>query len=224
MKRTLAMLALTAAWGGMMLGVLTAAEPEKTATKPASTKPAASKPTTKPTSNPVALRGAYMQMNKVLHFTDEQIAKILDLETQHERAAADWKAANGSKLTAADEALAKAKEAQTALDAERKAIDAKFSKLTMDVVTDEQKAQWREFNVVKAVKDRLGKTALTDAQDQKLRAGYVEQSKGLDLSDDKIRAEFTGRLAGWVEKEVLTDAQREVTKKPAAPTPTSKPA
>ncbi len=176
-------------------------------------------PRTKPARKEPLLRGAHAIMAKVCGLSEEQQKKIAELNAARNKALEEWQQANAEKLKAAE---ARAKAAREAKDAEagkkareelsalRKGQDeivAKSQAEILAVLTDEQKAKWRKYNAVRAVRSRFRGVKFTDEQIAKIEAA-CGQAEGLDSDDPKARAAALAKLSAQVEKDVLTEQQR----------------
>jgi len=205
-------LALAPGWGQEG-----AAKPEKP--KPKVKKPAPKKP---------RLAGMHAQMAKICGLSQQQSDKIIAANKLRREARKEFDDANGAKIKALQKELKE-------LYAKRNEIDADGQAAIMAVLTDEQKATWQQYLVIRTIKMKLARTKLTEDQLETINAEYVRAAVGVDLSNDKDRRGLTSKLLRHVQREVLTDAQRlELSKprepkkpgkkKPAAAKPKAKPA
>lgn len=176
-----------------------AARPEKP--KPKVKKPAAKKP---------GLKGMHAQMAKVCGLSQEQTDKIIAANKLRHEAMKAFNDANGAKIKALQKELKE-------LHAKRNEIDADGQAAIMAVLTDEQKATWNQWQVIRVIQIKLAKAKLTEDQLEAIKAEYVRAAVGVDLSNAKDRENLTKKLYMHVQKEVLTDAQRLELSKPKEP-------
>jgi Spy/CpxP family protein refolding chaperone len=228
MKRLALCLALAAALG-FVTSTLWAQEVKQEAKK--EDKPAKPKEGPAKEKKPI-LMGAHAEMAKACALTEEQQKKIADLNEARQKALKEFEAANAEKLTAAREDLKKATEAKdkdaakkaqdaiAAINTQRMEIDKKAQADIMAVLTPEQAAKWQEYQVLRTVQMRYRKAELTEEQMGKVKEACSKAIAGVDLKDEKARAEIVKKLSEQVEKDILTDAQREALKpKPAEKKP-----
>ena len=176
-----------------------AAEPEKP--KPKVKKPAPRKP---------RLAGTHAQMAKVCGLSQEQTDKIIAANKLRHEARKEFNDANGAKIKALQKEL-------NDLYAKRKKIEADGLAAIMAVLTDEQKAAWNQYLVIRTVQRKFARAKLTEDQLETIKAEYVRAAVGVDLSNDKDRQSLTNKLLWHVQKEILTDAQRLELSKPREP-------
>ena len=176
-----------------------AARPEKP--KPKVKKPAAKKP---------GLKGMHAQMATVCGLSQEQTDKISAANKLRHEAMKAFNDANGAKIKALQKELKE-------LHAKRNEIDADGQAAIMAVLTDEQKATWNQWQVIRVIQIKLAKAKLTQDQLEAIKAEYVRAAVGVDLSNAKDRENLTKKLYMHVQKEVLTDAQRLALSKPKEP-------
>ena len=127
-----------------------------------------------------------------------------------------------------DDLLAARRKSLAELDAARAEIVDKGQADVMNLLTPEQKATWYEHLAIKTMEGRFKTANLTPDQITKLKAAWVEVSKGVNLADDKARQDAYKKLNVKVE-ELLTVEQQAAMKaaKPAktnADKPGEKPA
>ncbi len=185
--------------------------------EPAPPKPKAEKPEKeRPKPKEPILRGTHAQMAKLCQLSEDQQKKIAELEKQR---AADLKELQ-EKVKAAKDAQAEARKGQDK-EALKKANDAfreaneEVQKATrkwwmeiLGVLTPEQKAKWYEYVVMQQIQARFKSAKLTQEQLDKIKAAYVEQTTGVDLAEDKARAQAMAKLSAYVMQDVLTGEQR----------------
>lgn len=104
-----------------------------------------------------------------------------------------------------------------ALVAEREELNRKFTAKVLALLTPEQKSTWDQHQLVEQALRAFKGVTLTDEQTAKVKAKAAELAKGVDFAKDKPRQEATGKLRDYIEKDVLTDAQKAALK--AAPSP-----
>lgn len=171
----------------------------------------------KPKPKKPLLRGEYGMMARVCQLSEEQQKKIAEMVPERGR---EQNQIN-EKLKAAKAALAevrkgKDKEAiKKAQDDQRKLLDErnenakKWQTKILGVLEPEQKAKWLEFTVIRRIKSRFPKVKFTDDQEDKLKAAYVAQTTGVDLTEEKARRLAVNKLVGHVRAKILTDQQRQ---------------
>jgi len=181
-------------------------------------------------------------MANVLNFTDDQKAKLAEIAKARETALADWEKENGQgqklkdarkELEAArkagdKDAIAKAREQITPLEAAREKVLAPFHKQVMDLLTPDQKALWAEHNLVAGINTRLKNRGieLSDEQTAKVKELAKDSAKQLaELKDDteKGRGEIHQKLWKEVREQVLTPEQKAKLEPNATTNSTSRP-
>lgn len=167
------------------------------------------------------LTGEYAIMAEELALSDAQKNQLREKIAAKEAAIKAWSDANRRRQNelkkSADEAQAnkdadKAKEFGNALkqlEGERDAVIAKADAEIDAVLTPDQRQKWEGVRAFRAVSARLKKVELTDAQTQEIKARCVAASTALATSDRKARMTAMQSLMNSIDKEVLTDAQRE---------------
>ena len=178
------------------------------AEKPEKPKPRVKKPA--PRKVKPRLAGAHAQMAKVCGLSEEQTEKLIAANKARHEAMKEFNEANGEKMKALRKEL-------NELYAKRRKIDADGQTAVMAVLTDEQKATWRQYMVMRTVKAKFGRAKLTEDQLEKIKAEYVKAAVGVDMSKERDRRNLTFKLVRYVQKEVLTDAQRLELSKPPEP-------
>lgn len=232
MWRRRTILALTASIG-VFSGSALAAEPSgpkdgKPAEKP---KQAARDDNDKKSSNKAlkapttqvkdGLTGEYAIMAEELALSDAQKNQLIEKIAAKEAAIKAWTDKNRARQAelkrSADDAQTnknadKAKEFNTALrqlESERDAVISKADAEIDAVLTPDQLQKWEGIRAFRAVSARLKKVELTDAQTQEIKARCVAASTALATSDRKARMAAMQSLMNSIDKEVLTDAQRD---------------
>jgi Spy/CpxP family protein refolding chaperone len=177
--------------------------------------------------------GMYGQMIKVCNLTEDQQAKIKDIEQERDKAVAAFHTENAEKLKAAREALGEASKSQDK-DAIQKAskdyqeasaplaeIYKRAQAQVMDLLTPEQKATWQEYQVMNSIRGMFGRAKLTDDQWAKIKAAYADLAKDKDARTEDIVRKLSAEVKG-----MLTDEQKEAMKvnpwinvKPGQPLP-----
>ena len=182
-----------------------------------------------------ALRAAHAIMAKVCELSEDQKKEIAKIRDAGVEAAKQWKQDNAEKLKELQESLNKAKEAGdeeaikkataelAAVKAQLAAISKKTRAEIMAVLTDEQKAKWHKYSLFTSVKRRFKAANLTDEQIEQIKALCDKTDPNVDLSDDKARLKVLHSLYAQVEKDILTDEQREAVAPKRLPEPTTKP-
>lgn len=118
-----------------------------------------------------------------------------------------------------EDLLAARRKSLAELDAARAEIVDKGQADVMNLLTPEQKATWYVHLAIKTMEGRFKAANLTPDQITKIKAAWVEVSKGVNLADDKARQEAYKKLNVKVE-ELLT-AEQQAAMKPAKPVKTN---
>ncbi len=116
------------------------------------------------------------------------------------------------KLTAEQEEQVKAAYVKLAAGAEaatRKGRSTLLAKLYAQVEKEILTPQQRTDVAVASLIRRFYRAKLTDEQKAKIKALFVEQSAGVDLTDAKARAQLYNKLYTHIREQILTDEQRE---------------
>lgn len=164
------------------------------------------------------LRGEYFIMTKVCQLSLQQQKKIAKLAAQSKKAQQEiyekLKAARAARAEARKskdkDAIKKADAGYRKVAAERSEISKKWRKQIQGELEPEQRATWQEFTVVREIKRRLPGVKLTQDQQDKLKAAYVEQTTGVDLADEKARRAAVMKLAAHVMTKIITEQQRQI--------------
>ncbi len=197
--------------------------------------------TSKPAKAEAALKPPYSMIAGQLKLSDDMKASI----AQKTKLLYDWQAANQEKMTAAEkavkdakagddkDALAKAQAALKPIKDEEKALQVKVRKEVMDLLTDDQKADWVGAETGNMIKGHLSKLAgkkieFTDEQAAKfkdLAKAAAKEILALKDADEKATKAIREKLMADVKEKVLTDEQRKALEAKAAeePKPTEKP-
>lgn len=205
MKPLKTVLLAAAAMLGLALGHAWSQEGAEAPKKP---KPRVKKPA--PRKVKPRLGGTHAQMAKVCKLSEEQTGKIIAANKARKEATKEFMEANGEKMKALQKEL-------NELYAKRRKIDADGQAAVMAVLTDEQKATWQQYMIMRTVKGRFSRAKLTEDQLEKIKAEYVRAAVGVDMSNQRDRRNLTYKLIRHVQKEVLTDAQRLELSKPPEP-------
>jgi hypothetical protein len=172
------------------------------------------------------LHGAHAQMQKVCNLTEQQVARMVEINQKRKAAEKQWDAEHGQQLKAAraraaearkggdKQAAAEARKEVRKLQADRGQHAEAAQKEIMALLTDEQKAQWREYIVLRTVRGRLRGVELSEDQQTRLKEAIAAMTKDVDLDDRKARAAAYNTIYQYAFKEVLTDPQREQLKAP----------
>jgi Spy/CpxP family protein refolding chaperone len=164
-------------------------------------------------------------MFKDVGLSEEQVKKINELAEARNKAMQDFQKANADKMkeiqTAMMEAsknkdedgVRRAREDMQKLYAPMSELQKKTQEDIMSVLTAEQKAKWQEAQDVNRVIWRFWAAKLTEEQKAKIKTLVAEAMLGVDREDRKALSEATAKASAQVEKEVLTDEQREAMKK-----------
>ena len=148
-------------------------------------------------------------MAKVCGLSQEQTDKIIAANKLRNEAAKEFNEANGARIKALQKELKE-------LQAKRRKIDADGLAAIMAVLTDEQRATWNQYQVIRVIQIKLARARITEDQLATINAEYVRLAVGVDLSNAKDRRSLTDKLLRHVQTEVLTDAQRQELRKPKA--------
>jgi len=182
------------------------------------------KPTTRKKSR---FQGMHAQMVKICGLNEDQQLRIVELNAGRREAAKKFQTENAEKFRAFRAKIVEAnknKDKQARKDAYtkvrslrllKKKIDAEWRKRIMAVLTPEQRVKWDQYQAMLSVMRRFKNAKLTDAQKAKVKIACAKFTKGVDLSDKKARREAIKKLAEYIRKEILTDAQRAATTRPA---------
>lgn len=176
------------------------------------------------------LRGEYRIMAAVLEMDEAQKAKLVEALKANHAALLEWKAGpDGRKL----EELMKARnEARSAKQKDKlKQVEKEMASLRdavlaiqkagkrriLAVLTDEQKTRWTAFGIERSILRKFSRSKLTDEQKKLVKEISLRAVKAepFDEDDKKARSAVYKKVAAQVEKEVLTDAQRESATKPS---------
>lgn len=163
------------------------------------------------------LRGEYFIMTKVCQLSLEQQKKIAELAAQRNKEQKQiqekLKAARAARAEARKskdkDAIKKADAGYRKVAAERSEISKKWRKQILGELEPEQRATWQEFTVVREIKRRLPGVKLTQDQQDKLKAAYVERTTGVDLADEKARRAAVMKLTAHVMVKIITEQQRQ---------------
>ena len=195
------------------------------------------KTTAKPGAKaPAGLQGYYMIIAKELSLSDDQKTKLTAALAERSEALKKWDETNAAKVTELTAAEAKAKEAKDAegekkVAAEIKALKAGRTALEDEgkakfhaILTPEQRVHLNGYNFYVGAMIKFSKAELTDDQKAKAKTIAMETSKTVASDiDAKALAKVKTDLAARIEKEVLSDGQREVLVKLAAEKSKAKP-
>lgn len=178
---------------------------------------------------PAGLQGYYMIIAKELGLSDDQKAKLTAAMAERSEAVKKWDEANGAKVKELTAAEAKAKEAKDAEGAKKVSAEIKTLKAGRTAIEDEGKAKFHAlltpdqkthlqgYNLYVGAMTKFSKAELTDDQKTKAKTIALETGKSVAADTDaKALAKVKNDLAARIDKEVLTDAQREVLAKLAA--------
>jgi len=220
--KTLSMVLVLFWLGATVLAVSTASTKPTTSTQPTtSTKPAA---TTRPK---IILQGSHAQMAKVCNLSLKQQKKILELRNLRRKRIKNFYKVHGKEMQQLKARIIEARrqgdklevdriyEKLESLLAQRRRIDTKSRAEIMDVLTDEQKEQWYQYVIMRAIKRRFASAKLTDEQIAKIKAIVPQFTKGADISDKKVRYGIIRKLDEYIRKNILTDEQKKLTRAPA---------
>ncbi len=173
------------------------------------------------------LRGMHARMAKVCKMSEQQQEQVAELNTLRRKAVAEFRADNAEKTKALKAEIAEAgknkderalKEARVQLRSlyrKQKEIYTQWQSKIMDVLTPEQKSQWGQYQIMLSIRKRFRNAKLTDDQTARIKTACAKFTAGVDLSDKKARREAIKKLDKHIRKEILTDAQREATTRPA---------
>jgi len=162
----------------------------------------------------------YAEMPEVLDLTDAQKS---ELDETLQACAADDKERqklNAFLLGDLHKRLVRAREggdnkAMASITEQINVVKAKIAQkrrvavaVIMDILTDEQKAEWAGYTIYRLVIPRFRKAELTDEQDKKVRALCTAKAKDIPAEDAKARAEALAALVASIIESVLTDEQK----------------
>ncbi len=181
------------------------------------------------------LRGMHARMAKVCNLSKQQQKQIAELNTLRQKAMKQFRAENGEKFRTLKAKIAEAKKnkdkkamkeamaQRRSLHRKQREIYSQWQPKIMAVLTPEQKVKWDRDQVVLSIKRQFRKAKLTDKQTVDVKAACAKFTTGVDLSDKKARRKAVKKLADYISKEILTDAQRAATTRAKRKT-TTKPA
>jgi len=175
------------------------------------------------------LQGYYSIIAKELSFTEDQKKQLQAAVVERNAELKKWDEANAAKVTELTEAEKKAKEANDAAGAKKAGDELKTLKKSRTVIEDgtkaklqslltaEQKSHLQGYNLYVGAMTKFSKAELTEEQKNKVKTIALEAGKG--LSPDLKGKDLTkprDELAAKVEKDVLTQTQRDTLAKLAA--------
>lgn len=175
------------------------------------------------------LQGYYAIVASELQLSAEQRKQLGASLGDRNEAMKKWDAEHGAKLAELTAAEKKAKEAGD--DAAAKQAGDELKKLRQSriaiedggkaklqaVLTPEQRSHLQGYNLYVGAMTRFSKAQLTDAQKVRAKAISLETGKALSLDiSTKDLNKAKADLAARIEKEILTDEQRQVMSKAAA--------
>jgi len=170
----------------------------------------------------------YGEMIKICGLSDEQQAKIKEIEKSRDEATKAFYADNGEKLKASQATLMEAyktKDQETIQKAMKdyQAVMAPLGEIqkyahaqVMGVLTPEQKSTWQQNQVLNNIKAVFYRAKLTDDQLAKIKAACADLAKDKDAKTEDIIRKLSDEVRG-----MLTDEQKEAMK--ANPWTTVKP-
>ena len=219
------------AWfAGVIFAALLTCPPAFVAGQEAEPKPEKKARKAKPKKEKSLLRGEYQIMASVLEMDEAEKARLVEALKANQASLAEWKdGSDGRKLAELMKAHAEARKAKdkektkqvakemAPLKDALAAIGKSNRQRIMGLLTDEQRARWAGFGMARTVLRKFSKAELTDDQKTRIKDLCLAAVKAepLDEDDKKARGAAYRKLDGVVEKEVLTDAQRESMKKPS---------
>lgn len=178
------------------------------------------------------LRGMHAQMAKVCGMSEEQQEELIRLNAKRYEAWKQFKTSTTEKLKVLQARIAEArknndkealKEAYSeirSLRIKQREIYEHWKAKMMAILTPEQKARWDRYQAMLAIKRRFKSAGLTAEQMEKIEAAYTKFVVGAGPSDKKARREALKKLNDYIRTEILTDAQRKATTRPARKTTT----
>ena len=170
----------------------------------------------------------YGDMVKVCALSDEQQAKVKEIEKSRDKATKAFYADNGEKLKASQASLTEACKTkdQETIQKAMKDYQATMAPLgeiqkyahaqVMGVLTPEQKSTWQQNQVLNNIKAVFYRAKLTDDQLAKVKAACADLAKDKDAKTEDIIRKLSDEVRG-----MLTDEQKEAMK--ANPWTTVKP-
>ncbi len=175
------------------------------------------------------LQGYYAIIAGELQLSAEQRRQLAASLGDRNEAMKKWDAEHGDKLAELTAAEKKAKEANDTAAAKQAGDDLKKLRQSRTAIEDdgkaklqaaltpEQRSHLQGYNLYVGAMTRFSKAQLTDAQKVRTKAIAVETGKALSLDiSTKDLNKVKTELAARIEKEVLTDEQREAMSKAAA--------
>ncbi len=172
--------------------------------------------------------GLFDQLVRECKLTEDQQAAVKEKIKARDEALAAWDRENAEKMQAAkdaakeaaskgdDEAKKKAGADMKALRTARDEAGAETTKAILAVLTDEQKAVWKSYELYLATSSRYRKAGLTEDQQAKIRAVCAIVQKEIDEAGDDSKAvrELANRLRWGIEVFILTPEQRQAVQAP----------
>lgn len=222
---------LVAVAGGQALGQTQPAAAVERIAPPAAE--AAREAASAPASQP-ALRGEYAILASQAALSEEQRAALAQRVAARQAALEAWDAENGEKLeetarqarATRDPAAAEPlREQRDALRAQRAALAERHDREVLAVLTPEQRATWEAFRLNRQALRRCAGAELTDeqrAQILSLCQAAIRQAAQTEAPPAYERVQAA--LNETIEREVLTDAQREAIRRRPTSRPASRPA
>jgi len=99
--------------------------------------------------------------------------------------------------------------------AKRRLIDRKSREEIINILTDEQKAKWYRYIIMRSIKRRFAHAKLTDEQIEKVKTILPQFTQGEDLSEKKVRYKIIKKIDNYIRENILTDAQKKAISPPA---------
>jgi len=177
--------------------------------------------------------GIFDQLLRECKLTEDQQAAVKEKIKARDEVLEKWDKDNAEKMQAAkdaareaaskgdDEAKKKAGADMKALRTAREEAAAETTKAIYAVLTDDQKAVWKSYELYLATSSRYRKAELTGDQQAKIRAvcDVVRKEIAEAGEDSKAARELASRLRWGIEVFILTPEQRKAVQAPKKNSP-----
>jgi len=177
--------------------------------------------------------GLFDQLVRECTLTEDQQTAVKEKIKARDEVLARWDKENSEKVQAAkdvakeaaskgdDEAKKKAGTDMKALRTAREEAAAETTKAIFAVLTDEQKAVWKSYELYLTTSSRYRKAELTGDQQAKIRAvcSVVQKEIAEAGEDSKAARELANRLRWGIEVFILTPEQRKAVQAPKKNSP-----
>jgi Spy/CpxP family protein refolding chaperone len=177
--------------------------------------------------------GLFDQLVRECKLTEDQQAAVKEKIKARDEVLAKWDKENAEKVQAAkdavkeatskgdDEAKKKAGADTKALRTAREEAAAEATKAVFSVLTEDQKAVWKSYELYLTTSSRYRKAELTEEQQAKIKAACAAVQKEMAEAgeDTKAARELASRLRWGIEVFILTPEQRKTVQAPKKKSP-----